>query len=98
MRLIVNVPVVSGWRTASMTYLVETDTEQTVRSMHPDLHLLAQLPARSVILTSRSTTDVYDFVSCYFAPRLGITDHENGFTNSNHCLSFHHIVSLHPHG
>jgi len=78
-----NIPIVSTWKAANMVYLVEADTEQTVRTMHPDIGVLAHLPVRSVIVTSRSSTNAYDFVSRYFAPRLGID--EDPATGFAHC-------------
>ncbi|MBV9689181.1 MAG: PhzF family phenazine biosynthesis protein [Ktedonobacteraceae bacterium] len=77
------VPVTSSWKTKEMVYLVETDSEQTVRKMKPDIAVLAQLPVRSVILTSRATGPDYDFVSRYFAPQLGVN--EDPVTGLAHC-------------
>lgn len=65
-----------------MDYLVEVADEQTVRSMHPDLSLLASLPVRGVIVTS-ATTSSYDFVSRFFAPRVGVA--EDPVCGSAHC-------------
>lgn len=83
LRKALKVPLVSVWKAKNGVYLVETDAEQTVRIMHPDLRLLAQLPVRSVIVTSRSSTPAYDFVSRYFAPSLGID--EDPVTGFAHC-------------
>ena len=77
------VPITSSWRTKGMTYLVETDSEQTVRNMQPNISALAHLPVRSLILTSRATTAGYDFVSRYFAPQLGVN--EDPVTGLAHC-------------
>ncbi|HEX2949132.1 MAG TPA: PhzF family phenazine biosynthesis protein [Armatimonadota bacterium] len=66
-----------------MDYLVEVDTEETVRTLHPNLSLLAQLPVRGVIVTSAATTSPYDFVSRFFAPAAGIP--EDPVTGSAHC-------------
>jgi predicted PhzF superfamily epimerase YddE/YHI9 len=52
-------------------YLVEVDSEETVRCMQPDLALLAEIQARGVIVTSRAVSEGYDFVSRFFAPRAG---------------------------
>jgi len=66
-------------------YLVEVDSEETVRTMQPDFTLLGKLPARGTIVTSRSTTEEYDFVSRFFAPAVGIN--EDPVTGSAHsCL------------
>lgn len=64
-------------------YLVEVDTEETVRTMQPNFSLLETVPARGVIVTSRATTPGYDFVSRFFAPQVGIN--EDPVTGSAHC-------------
>ncbi len=48
--------------------------------MKPNFHLLDQIPARGVIVTSRG--DTYDFVSRFFAPNCGIP--EDPVTGSAH--------------
>lgn len=64
-------------------YLVEVDSEATVRRLTPNFLLLEQVAARGVIVTSRSASSEYDFVSRYFAPRAGIN--EDPVTGSAHC-------------
>ena len=64
-------------------YLVEVDTEETLQNMQPDITLLAQVPVRGVIVTSRASTPGYDFVSRFFAPRVGVN--EDPVTGSAHC-------------
>ena len=64
-------------------YLVEMDSEDTVRNVKPDFGLLAEIPARGVIVTSRAITPGFDFVSRFFAPRAGIN--EDPVTGSAHC-------------
>lgn len=64
-------------------YLVEVDTEETLRNMQPDITLLAQVPVRGVIVTSRASTPGYDFISRFFAPRVGVN--EDPVTGSAHC-------------
>src|SRR5438093_566013 len=54
-------------------YLVELDSEHTVRALTPDIAALAKVEARGIIVTSRATTAGYDFVSRFFAPRDGET-------------------------
>jgi PhzF family phenazine biosynthesis protein len=49
-------------------YLVEVDSEETLRGLKPDHAALAALPVRGVIVTSRGATGGYDFVSRFFAP------------------------------
>jgi PhzF family phenazine biosynthesis protein len=64
-------------------YLVEMDSEETVRNLQPDFALLREIPARGIMVTSRATTRGYDFVSRFFAPRAGIN--EDPVTGSAHC-------------
>lgn len=64
-------------------YLLEVETEETVRNMKPNFTLLAELPVRGVIVTSRATSSEYDFVSRFFAPRAGVN--EDPATGSAHC-------------
>nr|WP_208414332.1 PhzF family phenazine biosynthesis protein [Paenibacillus castaneae] len=67
-----------------MDYLVEVDSEDTVRSLRPDYGMLARIPARGVIITSRaSRAEAYDFVSRAFYPGTGID--EDPVTGSAHC-------------
>ncbi|UCB46509.1 MAG: PhzF family phenazine biosynthesis protein [Spirochaetota bacterium] len=66
-------------------WLIEVDSEQRVKSMAPDFELLKKVPSRGVIVTSRSNSDDYDFVSRFFAPGAGIN--EDPVTGSAHsCL------------
>ncbi len=64
-------------------YLVEVDSEPTVRALTPDIQALAKVEARGIIVTSRATTSGYDFVSRFFAPRAGVP--EDPVTGSAHC-------------
>lgn len=64
-------------------YLVEVDSEETLRHTRPDFPLLATIPTRGVIVTSRSDSREYDFVSRFFAPRAGLP--EDQVTGSAHC-------------
>jgi PhzF family phenazine biosynthesis protein len=64
-------------------YLVEVDSEDTVRALAPDHAALAKLPVRGVIVTSRASTPGFDFVSRFFAPGSGIA--EDPVTGSSHC-------------
>ena len=64
-------------------YLVEVDSEETLRALKPDLTMLAKLPVRGVIVTSRSTAEEFDFVSRFFAPQSGVP--EDPVTGSAHC-------------
>lgn len=62
-------------------YLVEVESEETVRTMKPDFVKLSKVPARGVIVTARAGG--YDFVSRFFAPEVGIW--EDPVTGSAHC-------------
>lgn len=64
-------------------YLVEVETEDVVNNLTPDFRMLRALPERGVVVTSPSTSSDYDFVSRYFAPRMGVD--EDPVTGSNHC-------------
>lgn len=64
-------------------FLVEVDSEETVRALAPDHALLRTLPVRGVIVTSRSADPRFDFVSRFFAPGSGIE--EDPVTGSAHC-------------
>jgi PhzF family phenazine biosynthesis protein len=62
-------------------YLVEVESEETVRTMKPDFMRLSKIPARGVMVTARGRE--YDFVSRFFAPEVGIW--EDPVTGSAHC-------------
>jgi PhzF family phenazine biosynthesis protein len=63
--------------------LVEVESEEVVRAMRPNLTLLERIPARGVMVTSRAFSPDYDFVSRFFAPRVGVN--EDPVTGSAHC-------------
>lgn len=63
--------------------LVEVDSEEVLRELRPDFGLLREVPARGVIATSRAETPGFDFVSRFFAPRVGVD--EDPVTGSAHC-------------
>ena len=64
-------------------YLVEVGSEETVRNADPDHTRLRQIQARGIILTSRSGSPQFDFVSRFFSPGSGID--EDPVTGSAHC-------------
>jgi predicted PhzF superfamily epimerase YddE/YHI9 len=64
-------------------YLVEVESEQQVRSLAPDFSTLRRLGVRGVIVTARSASGEFDFVSRFFAPGSGID--EDPVTGSAHC-------------
>ena len=78
----VGAPIRYLGRTA-FDYLIEIESEAAVRSLQPDLALLARLPVRGVVVTARSGDGRHDFVSRFFAPRLGVP--EDPVTGSAHC-------------
>ncbi|GAC1433625.1 MAG: PhzF family phenazine biosynthesis protein [Ktedonobacteraceae bacterium] len=67
-------------------YLVEVDSEEVVRNLRPNFSLLKTIPTRGIIVTSRASTEGYDFVSRFFAPQVGVD--EDPVTGSAHsCLA-----------
>jgi len=64
-------------------YIVELDSETTLRNLRPDFALLGEATDRGVIVTSPSDSAEYDFVSRFFAPAVGID--EDPVTGSAHC-------------
>jgi len=63
--------------------LVEVASEEELRALTPNAHLLRTLSTRGIIVTSRSSTDEYDFVSRFFGPAVGVA--EDPVTGSAHC-------------
>jgi len=63
--------------------LVELESEDQVRDLCPDIRGLERFPVRGVIVTGRSRSHEYDFVSRFFAPRVGIN--EDPVCGSAHC-------------
>ena len=66
-----------------MDYLVEVESESVVRALQPDFRLLGALPVRGIIVTARSASPDYDFVSRFFGPAAGVD--EDPVTGSAHC-------------
>jgi PhzF family phenazine biosynthesis protein len=64
-------------------YVVEVESEAVVRELAPDLAVLKTIPVRGLIVTSRSADPAFDFVSRFFAPRVGVN--EDPVTGSAHC-------------
>jgi predicted PhzF superfamily epimerase YddE/YHI9 len=62
--------------------LVVLDSEKSVREAQPDFGALDRVECRGVIITARG--DRSDFVSRFFAPRVGIP--EDPVTGSAHCV------------
>ena len=62
--------------------LIILDSEKDVREARPDFSALNRVECRGVIITARG--DRSDFVSRFFAPRVGIL--EDPVTGSAHCV------------
>jgi PhzF family phenazine biosynthesis protein len=66
-----------------MDLLVELESAEAVRNARPDFGRLAADPARGVIITARSDDPSFDFISRFFAPRIGVD--EDPVCGSAHC-------------
>lgn len=64
-------------------FLVELETESTVRNVKPDFEKLRRAVNAGIIITARGDSK-YDFVSRYFACYAGID--EDPVTGSAHCM------------
>lgn len=62
--------------------LVELASEQEVAALTPDIPALAAVECRGITVTARASRDGVDFVSRFFAPRVGIS--EDPVTGSSH--------------
>ena len=74
--------------------IAEFENETIVRSLEPDMVLLKSLDFKGLIVTARG--DDCDFVSRFFAPRVGID--EDPVTGSIHCslIPYWHRVTGKP--
>jgi len=63
-------------------YILELDNDQSVNTATPNLDKIKKLSSTGIIITSISS-DKYDFISRYFAPKIGIK--EDYVTGSSHC-------------
>ncbi|MEN8131944.1 MAG: PhzF family phenazine biosynthesis protein [Pseudomonadota bacterium] len=64
-------------------YLVTIGSTDDLHTLKPDFDRLRKIDARGIIVTAPSSTSDYDFVSRFFAPRVGIN--EDPVTGSAHC-------------
>ncbi|MDW7673549.1 MAG: PhzF family phenazine biosynthesis protein, partial [Bacillota bacterium] len=64
-------------------YLVEVESEETLKEIKPDFGLLGKVQCRGVIVTCKSNSQEYDFISRFFAPAAGVN--EDPVTGSAHC-------------
>jgi PhzF family phenazine biosynthesis protein len=75
-------PIYTG--RSQFDWLVEVESEDVLRALTPDLGLLATVDARGVIVTAQGKGTGHDFVSRFFAPRVGVP--EDPVTGSAHCV------------
>lgn len=66
---------------AAGTWIAELESEAALRSLQPDLRAVQALDCRALSVTARGTD--CDFVSRFFAPKVGID--EDPVTGSAHC-------------
>ena len=64
--------------------LMQVETQSDVENAQVDFVRLAEIPVRGVILTAKSNSDQYDFVSRFFAPAVGVN--EDPVTGSAACM------------
>lgn len=64
--------------------LVEVTGPAAVRALRPDFSALARIETAGVVVTAPGGLEGVDFVSRFFAPRLGVD--EDPVTGSAHCL------------
>ena len=63
-------------------YFVVVRDESELRNLRPDFRILGMVDSRGIIVTAKGNEA--DFVSRFFAPRLGIN--EDPVTGSSHCV------------
>ncbi len=59
------------------------NSEEEVLNLRPDFEILSKIEVRGIIATAPSSSQDFDFVSRFFAPRFGIN--EDPVTGSAHC-------------
>jgi PhzF family phenazine biosynthesis protein len=64
-------------------YLVEVADEGRVNALVPNFDQLRKTDARGVMVTAKAASGLYDFVSRFFAPAVGVN--EDPVTGSAHC-------------
>ncbi|MCJ7696124.1 MAG: PhzF family phenazine biosynthesis protein [Anaerolineaceae bacterium] len=64
--------------------MAELVSESAVKSFAPNFELLNKVPYKEIIITAKTDEGKYDFVSRFFAPRMGIN--EDPVTGSAHCI------------
>lgn len=66
-----------------MDYMAVYESDELIRKMNPNFYHLKKLDTRGLIISAKSSSDKYDFVSRFFAPNSGID--EDPVTGSAHC-------------
>ena len=76
-------PIYTGF--AENCFLIEFESSSKIANINPDLRLLKELECRALIITSKGDGNFikYDFISRYFAPKVGID--EDPVCASAHC-------------
>lgn len=64
-------------------YLIEVESADILRELRPNLTLLETIQVRGIIVTARSDSPEFDFLSRFFAPASGVN--EDPVTGSAHC-------------
>jgi PhzF family phenazine biosynthesis protein len=69
----------------SRDYLIVYDSESQIRTLKPNFDVLKKLDAETlgIIVTAKSADSKFDFVSRFFAPKVGVN--EDPVTGSAHC-------------
>jgi PhzF family phenazine biosynthesis protein len=73
---------IKGAAWAEDRYILELENQDMVHNVTPNLEAIRELVGPGIIITCRGS-DKYDFVSRYFAPKIGIN--EDYVTGSAHC-------------
>lgn len=74
---------IQGLYRDSLIFVALLESEEAVRRCCPQLSLLAEKDCRALSVTAKASTPGFDFVSRYFAPRVGIP--EDPVCGSSHC-------------
>ena len=64
-------------------YILQLPSEEHVKALKPDYAQLGPIETRGIIFTARSSTKERDFISRFFAPKVGVD--EDPVTGSAHC-------------
>ena len=64
-------------------FLLELESEEEVRALRPNFHLIRQGKFGGIIATAKSSSPLVDFVSRFFHPEIGID--EDPVTGVAHC-------------